>query len=292
MKFDPPDPASFSIEFRRLLLLTLVASAGLFAVTAALSTERALSQVTQDPPAPADPPTAPVKTDLDAGQKAFTSCGGCHGRPDAKLATDKLWIDRVAVTACVQPAGRPSAPTRASIIAYLESERDVPRLVSTAAKPAAGEGEIQLGHPEKLTVLLVPMTSDGSTVDAERDPIRLAWGPDQGEEKRALPAGLYRVRHYTIRRNDQSGEEWHLWGSGPAGRRVHVDAGGSTKLLLDPRVQCRLTAKQTANGVGIGLAVTGDGGLGATVIQKDKRVPVKYRLIGNGVVGKGVLPYG
>ncbi len=229
----------------------------------------------------------PAKIDARA---EFQPCTTCHGRPDPELSSDQLWIDRVSETTCVQPLGKKSAPLRGALRAYLLGKDDVPKRESTVRDAAAGEGQIALSEPENLSVLLTPIASDGKSAT----PIRLVWKAEDGKAARTLPAGRYRVQHYAITRRDTQGTEWQLWGSGAKGRTIVVAAAEEpTRLNFNPGVRLASTAMWTDVGLQVGLAPTGDGGMGVTIMRAGKRIKTKYRLLGTeGVTAKGPMSYG
>jgi len=182
--------------------------------------------------------------------------------------------------------GVKSEPLRKALREYLLSESDLARREDRVREVAAGEGRIVLAHPESISLLLVP--------EADGDPVRVVWKSEQGKEVRTIAAGTYRVQHYAMTRRDRQDVEWQLWASGSKGRIVKIEEGADPLTLrLDPRIHLRTTARWADRGLRVGIAPTGDRGMGVTIMRDGKRIPAKYRVLGSeGITAKGAMAYG
>lgn len=224
------------------------------------------------------------------GPKEAARCAGCHGMADPGVPGDDLWLLRIRTTACVQPAAPKGMKLRQELIDWFGGKRQERPAREDAARAAGPEeGTIVPGF-ERGSVLLWPEGDGG-----ERRPVRLVWaGEAKAAPERAVPAGDYVVRNYKIQRADAAGTEWQIWGSGAAGRKVRIDAGSRATLDLDLSVHVKPMAMDKGRQVQLGLGVTGDSGLGLTVIRGQDRVPATavIRDAGGKALTKADLRYG
>ncbi len=221
--------------------------------------------------------------------KEIERCTGCHGTPDPKVPGDELWIERIKTTACVQPAAPKGQKERMALIEWIRgSAFPKPPCVAEASAPKDGEGTVVTAFG-RGSVLLWPATEGGSAA-----PVRLVWTGEKGERReRAVPAGDYVVRNYRVHRTDAQGVAWQIWGSGASGRSVKVVAGETASVALDLAVKVAPQAKPKGKDLQVGLAVTGDSGMGLTVVRAKDRVPATYEILGGGKrLASGDLGYG
>lgn len=235
----------------------------------------ALSLMTPSAAAQGDQQTAAI----------FNRCVGCHGMPDTSLEGDRLWVKRIATTACVQPPAPRAMKKRGALMSWLRSaEASRPPREEGARAARKGEGLVT-SSIEAGSILLVPQDhQDGLGA------VRLVW--TGGKKARAVRAGRYVVRNYKIFRKDDKGVLWQTWASGK-GREVTVTTGKSTKIDLDLRVHITTQARQRKGKLSVGVQVRGDSRMGLTVIHAGDRVPALYVIEGaDGALSNGSLKYG
>ena len=223
-----------------------------------------------------------------SAEAIFRRCSACHGTPDASLAGDRVWIGRIATTACVLPLAPKVAARREGLIEWLRGPRvHRPAVERKARKAARGEGLVsaRLGQ---CSVLLVPAEASDSAA-----PVRLVFDDKPASEAtRALAAGRWVVRNYKVFRTDQSGRAWQIWASGK-GQEIRVMKGKKPPLELDLRVHLRTNVRLRGGKLRVGIGVTGDKGMGLTVIAAGDRVPATYVLKGRGKdLASGSMKYG
>ncbi len=204
----------------------------------------------------------------------FRGCANCHGIPDSGLASDELWIKRIATTACVTPAPPSSNGMRKELMDYLRSKNlRRPQLESQSRTPTRNEGQLSVSFDQGI-LLLMPVDKSGP------NPVRLVWGKTDKDAKRTLAAGKYQVQNYKIRRQGKNGKKWELWASG-SGKTLAIEAGATTRLKLEDGVELKTTLRTRRNRMRAAVAVTADSGMGATLIRDGKRVPAQCRLVGS-----------
>ena len=232
----------------------------------------------------------PVEAQSPAPRQAFQSCSHCHGTPDPRVAGDRLWIERIGTTACVQPPAPRAKKQREALIALLTGP-GLPRPLVESTSRAMGPGEGSVTLPGgRGSVLLVATRPDGHP--REHGAVRLVWKAG-GQEPRVLPAGHYRVQGYRFHATDPDGVRWQLWGSGAKGRRIEIRPGENQALSLDRSVHVNATARRARGKLFLGLGVTGDSGLGVTVIRDADRVPARFTILARGEqLAQGALQYG
>ena len=220
------------------------------------------------------------------GAPSFQACSTCHGTPDPRLTDGALWISRIAVTACVQPMGEGSAGKRNDLMNLLRSDRvHRPRLESAFRTALVGEGEVQLPYPH-MSVLLV-----AATPGSEQPAIRLVASGEK-DLRRVVPEGRYRVQSYTLSRTDVAGVRWALWGSGSQGATLSVSADKPLRLRLLDKVKLSVGVRQRGGRTQVSLGVTGDSGMGLTVVCGKERVPAFFLLHRADGEIQGALTYG
>ena len=219
----------------------------------------------------------------------FANCQSCHGMPQVDVPGDDLWIDRVATTACVVPAGDKSAGKRSALMAWLRADaRERPRVERRARPWAEGEGVVA-SNIAQGSLLLGPAggVGDGSVM------IRLVWSGEKGAAaSRAVPVGDWEVRGYRVQRVADDGTPWQIWGSGRGGQKLTVRAGEATEVVLDQRVHVKPRATARRGQLSVGVSVSGDSRMGLSVIRRGDRVPATYALIDGDRVTTGGLAYG
>ncbi len=232
-----------------------------------------------------------VLADVSAQEPAalFRGCTKCHGVPDPAVAGDTLWVGRVATTACVTPAGEGSRAKRGALIEWLRSDSRQRPSVEAAARTLPDEHGAVVANFKRGSVLLGPPGGAGEAADL----IRLVWNGESGDAaRRAVPAGTWQVRGYRVIRAGANRTEWQTWGSGRGGRRITVSAGATTRLDLELRVHLKARAGQRRGRLSVGVGVTGDSGMGLSVVRGGDRVPATYKLVGGDRAVTGQLAYG
>jgi hypothetical protein len=119
----------------------------------------------------------------------------------------------------------------------------------------------------KGAVLLVPKK--------EGKPVRVVFA--QKDDAPPVAEGTYRVANYAIEATHKDAY-WALSGSGPGGQTVEVKAGKNTKLEIDGCVNVKVVADRVKNDVRCCIMISGDSGMGLTVINVDKQTPLTFEL--------------
>lgn len=220
-------------------------------------------------------------------ERLWSSCQSCHVQPDAAIAGDQSWLERLKSTACIQPGPAKSAALRSTLKSWLLSaERVRPRRIESTLPAQADEGTLAVPFAEG-SLWIVPADATTPLV-----PLRLVWSAASGGA-RAIPAGKWRVSAYRLRQRDAEGTEWQLWASGGAGREFAVQAGQESKLEVDQSVTTRLDWSMKGQDLRIGVNVRGDSDMGATIVRGGERVPMRF-VVRDGVstAVAGDLDYG
>lgn len=142
---------------------------------------------------------------------------------------------------------------------------------------------------ERGSIALAPVK--GAT-----EPLRLVWDADA--RRRAVPAGEYRVVNYVVER-EFKGRTWMVSCSAMDGPTVVVEAGREKRLDLDVRLHLDWSAEKTESGLKLTLALTGHGGMEASLMDAgrdgpDRRVPADFEITARDgrKLGDGTLSYG
>ncbi len=209
-----------------------------------------------------------------ASEELWRRCSGCHGMPDERVPGDSLWLGRIAVTRCIQPPAPENNGERQSLVAWLKAAaRERPALVSEPASQEAPGGRVEVAFADGSLLFLPESSGQADT----RTPQRLVF-ERRKPGARALPAGRWRLAGYRLQRLDKEQTLWQLWGAGKAERVLDIKAGEVTKLALDERAGVRVQWSIKGEKFQGGLAVTGDAGLGATLMAGKERVPARMVL--------------
>jgi hypothetical protein len=123
--------------------------------------------------------------------------------------------------------------------------------------------------------------------------LTLLWRAGDKERRRAVPVGTYRLRTTRVVRKE-SGEDWFISTSGPAGKPRHLRSGETARLDIDPSVHFNSTVRRKSGRLQLGFTLKGADGRGLSVYRSDRRVPVTYRILSadGRVLGKGKMNYG
>ena len=173
----------------------------------------------------------------------------------------------------------------------------LPEVISAADHPTEGDvGSVAVNFPRGSillrgadeTVYRLVWDEDGQEVTTDED--------NQGTATRSLPPGHYRCIGYRILR-EVDGVPWHLSGTDPQIAQVHVRAGKTTTVKIDPVVDLKLTLRRHGRSVFLGSPVQGPSKCGLTVYRDGRRVAMHYQLERrvNGMVDvltKGRFNYG
>lgn len=209
-----------------------------------------------------------------AAQELWQRCSGCHGMPDERVPGDSLWLGRIALTRCIQPPAPASNGERQTLVAWLkETARERPTLVADAANAEAPGGRIEVAFTDGSLLLIPELTGKEDLRTAQR----LIF-ERRKPGVRAIPAGRWKLAGYRIQRLDKEQTLWQLWGAGSANRIIDIKEGEVTKLALDEHVGVRVQWNIKGEKFQGGLAVTGDAGLGATLMAGKERVPARMVL--------------
>lgn len=177
--------------------------------------------------------------------------------------------------------------TRRDLIAFARSGADPVQRIDGATKSPEGCGTLT-SDVARGSVLLVPREEG-----AAPGRVRVFWEAGDKSRGRPVPAGTYRVFNYVIEA-EKDGAFWCLSGSGPSGRTVEIAAGGETKLELDGQIHLSLDTRKSRAKLAVMLGITGDHGMGLSVIRGADRVPVSFEL--QDAAGKRLdgakMPYG
>lgn len=207
-------------------------------------------------------------------EEQWRRCSACHGMPDERVPGDSLWLGRIAVTRCIQPPAPESTGERQLLLAWLKAPaRERPVLVTEPAPTDAPGGRIEVAFADG-SVLLLPESSGKEDL---RTAQRLVF-ERRKPGARVIPAGRWRLAGYRLQRLDKDQTLWQLWGAGNAGRVIEIKAGEVTQLAVDEHVGLRVQWSIKGEKFQGGLAVTGDAGLGATVMAGKERVAARMVL--------------
>ncbi len=139
------------------------------------------------------------------------------------------------------------------------------------------------------SVLLVP---EGKSPTGPS--FRLHWRGQADGGSRSVPAGRYRVAHYSLEA-ERDGSSWILSVSGQGGRTVVIEPGKETALEIDPRIHVKARANPGKGGkLAVGLGVMGDGHQGLTVSRDGTLVNAAFVLLDEEgrELHRGPLAYG
>lgn len=200
-------------------------------------------------------------------------CSACHTVPDKLVAGDVLWAGRLATTACIQPAAPKSTALRTTLKEWLlTAERQRARRIDSEVAPLQDEGLVNAAFSEGSVLLVNPAAEDKAATA-----LRLVWSKG-ATGTRAVPAGTWQVAAYRVQRRDKDLVEWQLWAAGGSGRKFVVEAGKPLKLELAEHLTTTLNWKRAGQNLQVGVGVTADSGMGATVVRAGERVPARYVL--------------
>ncbi len=110
--------------------------------------------------------------------------------------------------------------------------------------------------------------------------IRLVWEKSQAKKSnlRALPPGKYRLRNYTLTREDRAGTRWMLSATGRAIRQIHVRNGRTTLVKIPQTIFLKPRARVRGGNLHVGVSIQGEHHSGMTIYKAGKRIPIRFSL--------------
>ena len=146
---------------------------------------------------------------------------------------------------------------------------------------------------------VVPQFKEGTLLleGAGGKKLRLVWEkPKQKkiDRRRALPPGKYRIRNYTLSKQDKAGTRWLVSATGHSIRQILIKKGRTTPVNIGQMIYLKPRAKFRGRNLHVGIAVQGDHHSGLTIYKAGKRIPIKYSISDskNRELTSGVLKYG
>jgi hypothetical protein len=196
--------------------------------------------------------------------------------PDERVSGDTLWIGRIATTRCIQPPPPASSSERQLLMAWLKAAaRERPVLVHASAEATPEAARIQVNMVEG-SLLLVPVPVPGGGEDP-RQPQRLVF-QKRTPGAHSVPAGRWRVAGYRRQQLAEDQTLWQAWAAGRHGRVLELKQGEVFALHLDEHVGARVQWSIKGERFQGSVAVTGDSGLGLSLMAGKERVPARMVL--------------
>ena len=123
---------------------------------------------------------------------------------------------------------------------------------------------------------------------------RLTWTSGQGDRRRALPAGDYKIRGYRIRKTDDRGIDWHISVASPGFRQLTVKPGHEVKIDIKPTISIKPQVRRKGGEMTVFTPVLGERDSGLSIYRKGKRIRFHYRLTNAGgeTIATGTMRYG
>jgi len=129
--------------------------------------------------------------------------------------------------------------------------------------------------------VVVPSFEAGTIVlSSKEESVVLSWKADDGDRRRGVASGAWRRRSTRIERG-KDGEAWFLSSTG-SGPEVRFDAAAEAPVVLKQEGRALFTgsAKRQNGALQLGFDLKDEGGRGISVYRKDRRIEVRWRLLG------------
>jgi hypothetical protein len=141
--------------------------------------------------------------------------------------------------------------------------------------------------------VVVPSFEAGTIVlSSKEESVVLSWKADDGDRRRGVAAGAWRRRSTRIERA-KDGEAWFLSSTSP---NLDVRLATESPFVLKQEGKAFFTgsAKRDKGALQMGFDLKDEGGRGISVYRKDRRIEVRWRLLGKDgkEIAAGAMNYG
>jgi hypothetical protein len=130
---------------------------------------------------------------------------------------------------------------------------------------------------------------------SKSESVVLAWKEDDKDRRRGVPPGTWRWRSTRIERVKDA-ESWFLSSSQGKGAEFRFKADGEPpmQLVAEGKAVFAGSAKKDRGALQLGFDLKDEGGYGISVYRKDRRIEVKWRLLGKDgkEIAAGAMNYG
>ena len=145
-------------------------------------------------------------------------------------------------------------------------------------------------------MVVVPSFEAGTIVlSSKAESVVLCWKEDEKDRRRGGPPGKWAWRSTRLERKLE-GEPWTFSACGGQGPEVPMDAvsGPPTELTQEGKAAFKGTAKRQGAAIQLGFELRDGGGLGISVYRKERRIDVRWRLLGKDgkEIAAGTMNYG
>lgn len=138
--------------------------------------------------------------------------------------------------------------------------KDRPRVIA-AARPRAG-----------AAIVTAPFARGELFLEGGKRTLRLTWEAGDGDRRRYVPAGRYRLIAYRIFEGD-----WTLASSGVT-RVLELEPERKSTIPIDAATELRLSAIEEGGELLIQWMARAEAGEGRSFYRGSKRIPARYRV--------------